>query len=358
MAFLEIENVEFNDIQEFHEFLEYNKKGYQLPSGLQVVATISTLRTIDDFINHLIAYGFLIEKKYGKLLLISKIINNKKIYYYTFFDDRNYVHLFLTIARKTDDIPETLLNYIKMSGDISNLWITPKIMKELKDKLVEEHNDLIITYFSAKRTPNSDIPAEYRPDVERGIQYRGTDGRLALEEMEFYYGILPKILEIRLPNGVAFRIDNKGIITLIRGQFGDVFKIIESVVGKLIKLKYAIEESSYTVHKVGINSQFSHAIQTPWSVVLPSGMKLDDINGFCKALAEEEWDFTLLDHILLNEEKFFSARLIDNNNSAAFDITTTGKRMDIYPVEQIELGSYIRFYEFLVENVDPLAVVG
>ena len=358
MAFLEIENNEFNDIQEFIEFLEYDKKGHQLPSNLQVVATISTLKTIEDYINDLIKYGFFIEKRYGKLLLISKAILNKKIYYYTFFDDRNNVHLFLTIARKTDDIPETLFDYIKRSGDISNLWITPKIMKELKDRLTDEYADLMITYFSAKRTPNSDIPAEYRPEIERGIQYRGDDGRLALEEMEFYYGVMPKILEIRLPNGVAFRIDNKGIITLFKGSFGDIFKIIESVVGKLIKIKYAIEGSSYAIHRVGTNNQFAHAIQIPWSVIMPSGMKLDDLVGFCRALSDEEWDFTLLESALSKEESFFSARVIDNNNSSSFDIATTGKRMDIYPIEQTEIGSYIRFYEFLVETVDPQAVVG
>ena len=139
MAFLEIEDNEFNDIQEFIEFLEYDKKGHQLPSNLQVVATISTLKTIEDYINDLIKYGFFIEKRYGKLLLISKAILNKKIYYYTFFDDRNNVHLFLTIARKTDDIPETLFDYIKRSGDISNLCITPKIMKELKLKCPSSH---------------------------------------------------------------------------------------------------------------------------------------------------------------------------------------------------------------------------
>jgi len=358
MAFLDIGKAEFNDIQEFIEFLEEDTRKFSLPSNLQVVATISTFKTMEDFTNNLIKFNFKIEEKYGKLLLISKIMNERKIDYYAFFDDRNDIHLFLTIARKTNDIPKTLFDYIKRSGDISNLWITPKIMKELKDRLIEEYDDLLITYFSAKRSPNSDIPAEYRPDVIRGIQYRGDDGKRALDEMEFYYGVLPKILEIRLPNGVSFRIDNKGIITLFKGSFGDVFKIIESVVGKLIKIKYAIEESDYAIHSVGINKQFSHAIQTPWSIALPSKIKPNDVPAFCRALSEEEWDFTLLDHMLLKEEMYFSARIIDNNNSSMFDIATTGERMDIYPVDQTDISSYIRFYEFLVENVDPLAAAG
>ena len=357
MTFLSIGDIIFDDIQNFISFLEYDKSGYQLPSNLQIVATISTFETINDFIENLVKFGFIIEKRYGKLLLISKSINNRKIYYYAFFDDRNNVPLFLTSARKTDDIPETLLDYIKRARDISNLWITPRIMRELKDRLFEEHDDLIITYFSAKRTPDSNIRAEYRPEVSRGIQYRGIDGRQALDEMEFYYGVLPKILEIWLPNGVAFRIDNKGIITLLKGNFGNVFKIIESVIDKLIALRNAIGESNYTIYKVGINNQFTHMIQTPWSVILPTRMRLDDIPGFCRALSEEEWDFTVLEDMLL-KESMFSARLIDNNNSSVFDIETSGDSIDIYPVEQADIGSYIKFYEFLVENVDSQAVVG
>lgn len=357
ITFLNLGDYKFDDIQDFISFLEYDKSGYQLPSNLQIVATISTFKTIDDFIDNLIKYGFGIEKRYGKLLSISKSINNNKIFYYAFFDDRNNVPLFLTRASKTDDIPETLLDYIKRARDISNLWITPRIMRELKDRLIEEHSDLIITYFSAKRTPDSNIRAEYRPEISRGIQYRGIDGKQALEEMEFYYGVLPKILEIWLPNGVAFRIDNKGIITLLKGSFGNIFKIIESVIDKLIKLRNAIDESSYTIHKVGINSQFTHMIQTPWSVILPTGMRLDDIQGFCKALGEDEWDFSILEDMFL-KESIFSARLIDNNNSSLFDIETSGDTIEIYPVEQANVGSCIKFYEFLVENVDSQAAVG
>jgi hypothetical protein len=358
MAFLNIGGAEFKDIQEFIEFLESDEQISSLPSNLQVVATISTLKTIEDFINNLKNHGFEIEEYHGKLLLISKMTKGEKVLYYAFFDDRNNIHLFLTVARKTDDIPNTLLDYMKRSGYISNLWITPKIMQELKDRLIEEHEDLLITYFSSKRSPNSEIPAQFRPDVTRGIQYRGDDGKRTLEEMEFYYGVLPKILEIRLPNGVYFRIDNKGIITLFRGSFGDVFKIIESIVGKLIKIKYAIEESSYTIHKVGINNQFSHAIQTPWSIVLPNGLKIKDIPNFCRSLRDDEWDFTLLDHMLLKESSYFSARIIDNNNNSLFDIASTGNCMDVFPIEQTDISSCIRFYEFLVENVDPLATTG
>ncbi len=133
ITFLNLGDYKFDDIQDFISFLEYDKSGYQLPSNLQIVATISTFKTIDDFIDNLIKYGFGIEKRYGKLLSISKSINNNKIFYYAFFDDRNNVPLFLTRARKTDDIPETLLDYIKRARDISNLWITQNYERMKED---------------------------------------------------------------------------------------------------------------------------------------------------------------------------------------------------------------------------------
>lgn len=355
MTFLDIEDKDFKDIQEFIYFLETEGK---IPSNLQVVATISNFSTIDLFINSLIKYGFSIEKEFGKLLLISKMLHDNKIFYYVFFDDRNNVPLFLTIARKTEDIPETLLNYVDRSKDISNLWITPKVMKELKDGLITEYEDLMITYFSAKRGTNTYIPAEYRPEVDRNIQYWGGDGKLTLDEMEFYYGVLPKIIEIKLPDGVWFRIDNKGIITLRQGDFSKIFEIIENVIDRLIRVRNAIGKSSYTIRKVGVNKQFANAVQTPWSVILPSGIGYEDIPSFCKAIQSEEWNFTLLEHVLLNGSMFFSARIIDNNNSSVFDITTIGTKIDIYPVEKADIGSCMRFYEFVVENIDPQATEG
>lgn len=355
---MHIEDRGFEDIQDFINFLELEHDDFRIPSNLQIVATISNFESFELFLNSLLNYGFLLEKEFGKLLLISKMLNEKKIFFYVFFDDRNNVPLFLTTARKTDDIPETLLDYIDHSRDISNLWITPKVMKELKDDLIDEYEDLMITYFSAKRSPNFEITAEYRPEVARSIQYRGDDGKLALDELEFYYGVLPKIIEIKLSEGVWFRIDNKGIITMKHGDFSKIFKIIESVVCRIIQLRDAIGESKYTIHRVGVNKQFANAIQTPWSMILPSGLKYDEIPAFCNSIQSEEWGFTLLDYVRLNGSLFFSARLIDNNKSSVFDITTTGNKIDIYPVEKADIGSCMKFYEFVVENIDPLATGG
>jgi len=349
---------DFDDIQELIQYLECERGDDQINSNLHIVATLSMFQNIDQFVESLKNFHFSIDKRAGKLLLLSKESQGKRIYIYTFFDDRNNVPLFITDAKKTNEIPDILFTYINRTKEISNLWIAPKVMKEIKDNLVREYPDMIITYFSAKRSPNTDIHSEFRPHVERGIQYRGNDGKHTLEEMEFYYGVLPKILEVQLPNGIAFRIDNKGIITLRHGHFAGIFKIIEDVVSRLENVREAIGESGYSISKVGSRRQFSNAIQIPWSIDVPVEMHYDDVSRFCKAMRSEEWNFTVLEQVLLPGSMFFSARLIDEHTGSLLDISTTGKKIDVYPVEKIDIGTSMRFFEFVVENIDHMATVG
>jgi hypothetical protein len=349
---------DFDDIQELIQYLECERGDDQVNSNLHIVATLSMFQNIDQFIESLKSFHFSIDTRAGKLLLLSKESQGKRIYIYTFFDDRNNVPLFITDAKKTNEIPDILFTYINRTKEISNLWIAPKVMKEIKDNLVREYPDMIITYFSARRGPNTDIHSEFRPHVERGIQYRGNDGKHTLEEMEFYYGVLPKILEVQLPNGIAFRIDNKGIITLRHGHFAGIFKIIEEVVSRLESVREAIGESGYSISKVGSRRQFSNAIQIPWSIDVPVEMHYDDVSRFCKAMRSEEWNFTVLEQVLLPGSMFFSARLIDEHTGSLLDISTTGKKIDVYPVEKIDIGTSMRFFEFVVENIDHMATVG
>lgn len=349
---------DFDDIQELIQYLECERGDDQINSNLHIVATLSMFQNIDQFVESLRNFHFSIDERAGKLLLLSKESQGKRIYIYTFFDDRNNVPLFITDAKKTNEIPDILFTYINRTKEISNLWIAPKVMKEIKDNLVREYPDMIITYFSAKRSPNTDIHSEFRPHVERGIQYRGNDGKHTLEEMEFYYGVLPKILEVQLPNGIAFRIDNKGIITLRHGHFAGIFKIIEEVISRLENVREAIGESGYSISKVGSRRQFSNAIQIPWSIDVPVEMHYDDVSRFCKAIRSEEWNFTVLEQVLLPGSMFFSARLIDEHTGSLLDISTTGKKIDVYPVEKIDIGTSMRFFEFVVENIDHMATVG
>lgn len=352
------QGIQFGDIKEFTRYLEYERINNRLPGVLNIVATVSTFETISQFISSLESEGFVIEKEYGKLLSISKCSQSDKVFYYAFFDDYNNVPLFLTDANKTDEIPKTLFRYINKTRNISNLWISPQIMKEIKDDLSIRYEDMIITYFSAQRGINTETKSELRPYCERNVQYHGSDGKQTLAEMEYWYGVLPRILEIKLPTGIAFKIDNKGIITLRSGRFGEIFNIIENVVSKLLELRDAIGKSSYSIRHIGKRHQFAHAIQRPWSIEMPFGLDIDDVPKFCDTLQSEDWHFTILEHVLLHGSMQFTARIIDDYTGSLFDIKTSGRKIDVFPVKQPDIGSSMRFYQFICENIDNAAQVG
>ena len=355
---LESEKIKFSDIAEFASYLETEQSNGLESNKVHIIATISRFSDISEFSESLVQFGFSIENTFGKLLKISKATETDKIDFFVFFDDRNNVPLFITKAKKSHEIPETLFSYINLTRQISNLWISPKTMKEIKDDLSEQYENMLITYFSAKRTPNTDIDARYRPEISRGIIYRGIDGRKTLDEMEYYYGILPKILEINLPNGVDFRIDNKGIITLRSGEFGLIFTLLEHIISKVKPVQEAIGESGYKIIQVGKNQRFNNAVQTPWSIFMASKIHKDDIPRMCKVLRSEEWNFTVLEDMLFNDSMLFTARLIDGYSGTKFDISTLGDKIEIFPVDEIDIGSCMRFYEFILENVDQMATVG
>lgn len=357
MSFITIQpNAKFNDLDSFISHLDYERIHFRLPNIINIIPTVSTFSTVDDFVDSITEASFEIEKEYGKLFLISKMSQNDKIEYYAFFNEANHSPFFLTDAKKTEDIPNTLFNYINRNYEISNLWIPPRVMKKIKDDLSTAYEELLVTKFSAIRGLDSEVPSKLRPSCDRNFQYHGNDGKETLKELEIWYGVLPKILELRLPTGLSFKIDDKGIFTHRDGRFEDIFEIINNVVGLLLHLRDEIVKSDYQKQHFGINNQFVRALQKPWSIHMTYGLDTDDIPKFCGLV--EETDFTILRDILLPGSIFYNARLVDDYSGSLFDITTTGKKIDIYPVKRRDISSSMRFYQFVVSQIDNTAKVG
>jgi hypothetical protein len=352
-----LEGREINTFKQFKKFFDQEDSNTVIHNA-NIVATISSFSSFDSFIEGLKISGFKIERIFGRLIVICQNDRDKKIRYLSFFDDQNNAPLFITTAKKTNQIPETLFRFIYSSFNISHLWIPPKIMKDIKDELIEKNPELIISYFSAIRNRNIDIPAEYRPQVNRSIQYYGLDGKETLNELEYYYGILPKILDIKLPSGVSFRIDNKGIITFKYGSFTKIFEIIENVIQRLEEVREAIGESSYSVNQAGISNQFRTIVQKPWRIHLKKKIGCDEYADIRNQFDSDEWNFTILEETVISKSFFLSARVIDGYSGSLFDITSNGDIIDYYPVKQVDIGSSLRFFEFVLENIDNTALVG
>jgi hypothetical protein len=329
----------------------------QKSGSLQIIATVANGLDLSEFRGSLASFGFSIDYESGQFFQLSKTHKGNTIQFSVFFDEKRQIPIFITDAKKTDEIPSLLFEYLYLSADLSHLWIAPAVMKEIKDDLVSQYPELIITYFSAKRSNNTEIPAYRRANVERGIQYRGIDGKNALEEMEYYYGILPKILDFTIPNIGSFRIDNKGIITVKEGSISGIFNILNRIIVTVQPLQKAISNSTYSTREIG-KSQFVYNIQTPWSLYFSKPIDDDTIARFLHEVESEEWSFTILNQNSNIQDLNLHARLIDNLSGALLDIETSLEGISVYPVDKPSLGSCMRFFELILESVDSTATVG
>ena len=335
------------DFEGFCHHFDGMQAAPQKTGSLQIIATVANGLNVSEFRESLLSFGFSIDAESGLFFQLSKKHKENIIQFSVFFDEKRQIPIFITNAKKTDEIPSLLFEYLNLSRALSHLWIAPAVMKEIKDDLVSQYPDLIITYFSAY----------HRQNMERGVQYRGIDGKNALEEMEYYYGILPKILDFSIPNIGSFRIDNKGIITIKEGSVYGIFNIINRIIITAQPLQKAIKNSTYSVHTTG-KSQFVYNIQIPWSLYFSKPVDDDFIERLVQEVESEEWSFTILNQNSNLRDLNLHARLIDNLSGALLDIETRSEGINIYPVDMPSLGSCMRFFELILESVDSTATVG
>lgn len=352
------DSVHATDLKEFKKVFDDLNVKPQKSGNLQVIATVADGLSISQFKDSLVEFGFLVQKDCGSYIEITKEHKEQRIIPFSvFFDISNQIALFITDAKKTDEIPHLLFEYIHLSGVLSNLWISPMVMKEIKDDLTDRYNDLIITYFSAKRGPTTKTKAHYRPSIKRGIQYRGIDGKHTLDEMEFYYGILPRVLDFSIPNVGSFRLDNKGIITVKEGTVSGIFDILSHIIDRIRPLQDAISNSSYNLIQ-NQKTEITYHLQKPWSLNLSQAVDADTIQQIIQEINEEEWEFTILNRTQDQNNKYLEARLIDNLSGSLFDIDARDCGINIYPVEKPNIGSSMRFFELIIESIDAMAVAG
>jgi len=195
------------------------------PAGnIQVLAARTSLKNAESLAASLERSGFEVLEKHGNLLLAGR---KREPPFYALIQEGTLI--FLTRARKTEDIPGTVLGYLKGERRTALLSIPMRRMNALVERLLSHYLGCRVTFFTAHRDSLTPVSAAYRGEIERTVVYSGEDGMDTLEEMQHHYGIVPRILEFRLPHGERFRLDHRGIFTLIEGSAEPVFDALNSV---------------------------------------------------------------------------------------------------------------------------------
>lgn len=349
--FLELMDRQFSSADSLVHYIDQVADLASVSGEFNIFAAVNNLKTKEEFVTKIKASDRLnIFEDSGDLKLVRGTHSDKYIYSYVYVQDD--FPIFFTAANKTDEIPPTIWAFLRNTQNIGRLQLPKRSIDNLRTRLVEEYEDLVVPYFSARRSYDSNTPARRRPDVKRSIQYRGIDGIETYKEMRYNYGILPKIMVFERQHRFKFRVKQNGVFVHVDG---DLFEIWSSLKQQMRRVK-SIKESANTGGFGNVQSNFFEDrelhISSPWEIKIKEGIQQADLEGFRSHLSEDFYEFNVSEYHSVSESTSFQAEVIDDSSHEILTLKSKDDRIRVFPREQTDIDQSVRIFNFVSDHFD------
>lgn len=359
MNLFEVHQEEFAGRQEFNQHLT-NLGLEEIENDLYIIAGLSQY-TQGRFHRILEEKGFSIEN-FGAISLIETPYtdsdgNEGTASFYLHYDEQHRsggVALFYTNQRKTEEIEGTILPLLEEYPGLYYLNVSPTLFRSIRQELVNQDEDARIVEFVAHRSEDSDYPCRIRPETKRTINYYGKDGFQALEELEQNYGVRPRYLKFDIPDKTRFKVTRKGVFTLKRGDLDTLFKYVEFCIQESLKIKREFDGSNFQM--VSATETLSVPSSEPADINLSGQLTFSQVPVIKAQMETSDWIF--VDSYKQEGSVYFSGEVYDQKKDERFRLKATDDKIRVYPLDEDgDLGSFLRFYEFVQNQLDPEATV-
>lgn len=373
--FLKVDGEEFYSLEEVTAHIQETATLSDIDGDLSVIGSVCNFETTEDLIESVESH-FFIEERHGDLLLL----NAKKldVPYYVYLSDE--FPIWFTTGRKTEDMPESIDDYLKSEPHIGRMWISKTQMENLRQRIVNRYPDVLMPYFTASRSKHSEISANRRPRFERTFQYYGKDGLETFNEIKYEYGVLPTNLKFQKSNEFKFRVTTRGVFTIKNGGLSEVLTVIEDSIERLKEVKEAIDTSGFARTTNEFASGQTIPESRPWAVQLTEEVTESDIDRIKEEV--DEWEFNIgeLDvsygeglpdsegipsgegalqmeqkELMKGSSPSLKAELIDERSFGKTVLRTHENTIRVYPREQTGIDQSVRVFEFITDQIDPNA---
>lgn len=314
-----------------------------------------------EIINILSARDFSIERL-GEVHRIQKSymdddeVVNAGFYFYYHEDTHSDggVLLFYTNQRKTEEVENTVMKVLRNQRGVYYLHFGANLFRDIRESIRDNEDLAEITEFVADRTEGSDRPCRIRPNTDRTIQYYAHDGWKTLEELEENYGVRPRYLVFNIPNILKFKISRDGIFSYHEGDLQTLFNYIEVAIVEALEVKEAFDSSGFEM--VSTTDELSVPTSTPAQIELEKPIEFSEIDEIKSRMTEA--DYYIINSFEQEGSVHMSSKVYDEEREEKFRLKATGDQISIYPQkEEDDLGSFLRFHEFIQNNVDEEAEV-
>lgn len=348
--FLELSDLEFQSRDAFIEHLDYQYRHEKLTGSFNIIAAVNNLEDPDEFAE-LLARKFTVLEENGDLLRIHTTVDEDPVYSYVYLDDT--APIFLTNANKTDQIPPTIISFLQSTQNVGRLMMSKREIDETRKEIVSEHENVMVPFFSARRSADEPISAQKRPDTKRSIQYRAVDGLETYREMRYNYGVLPSIMTFDCPNRFKFKIKDDGTFVHVRGGLKTLWNCLEKQIERVQEVvKYANTASYGEAESSFFEEGNQFNVSKPWAVEVRDGISAEHVDTLPTQLNESFWEFSVADYYSTPDVKSFEVEVIDDTTQERTTMKTKGNDIRIYPRELTDVDQNIRLYNFINDHFD------
>jgi hypothetical protein len=349
--FLQLMDLEFSSDDDLVKHINQESDLSSVSGEFNIFAAVNDLDSKDDFlraIEHSEQFTILLESE--DLKLLQATYDGSSIYTYVYLQENFPV--FFTTANKTDELPPTIWSFLQETQDIGRLQLPKRAIDDLRKRLISRYEDLIIPYFSARRSDDSNTPSRRRPEVERSIQYRAIDGIETYKELRYNYGILPKIMVFERPHRFKFRVKQNGVFVHVKGDISDLWSALNQEMKRVLTIK----RSSNTGGLSDVKSMFfdnkEMRISSPWEIKVKDGIQKSNLSGFESHLEEDFYEFDVSEFQAVPDTTTFQAEVIDDFSHEILTLKSKNDNIRIFPREQTDIDQSVRIFNFISDHFD------
>jgi hypothetical protein len=249
----------------------------------------------------------------------------------------------------SEDLNKSLNRMVESTEGLYTLWLPPDEMSELKEGLVKKEG-LELTGFDYETFGRDQrYEAEIRPGIERSGSHDSEDAEHVLSELTVKYGITPTRLRFKLATRGKFRFSNEGEFVLENGATDFLYdEVVEPALEKVHPLNELMKTAD--LH-VTTDNGFDKIEEQPIEITISDPLDYDDREEFTAEMKKA--DFYPYSAQSAEGSLLYNGRIADERNDGIISVSTDGEDMTLLPRYDSGFDSLVRFYRFLVENVDP-----
>ena len=356
MELFEVNRDSFAGLPEFNQYLSDDEES-PIADDLHIVAGLSQYSE-GGFLDLLRADGF-VSEGYGDITRIVKEYRSGGEEYTAGFylhyhpsdgEDSGGVVLLYTNQRKTEEIEHTIKSLFENAHGLYYLHVGPRLFQIVREEVLQREDYAEIVEFVADRSKDSDRLSRIRPEFKRTISYYGEDGWQALREMEENYGVRPRYLKFNIPNQASFKISREGVFSLTSGKLDSLFNYVQVCIQEGLAIKQAFDSSNFEM--VSTTETLEIPTAEPAVINLNSELEYNQLESVKSRMYDE--DYFLIDSFGQEGSLHFSSKVHDKRKENTFRLKATEDTIRVFPQkEDGDLGSFLRFHEFVQNHIDP-----